>query len=90
MSKVKTVKAAGYVQLGRYLKTKREDKGFKKTKLGSLLNVPHTTITYIEKQQRRLDIIEMVCYCKALGVDPLEALQVVIDAESGKKQQQCD
>lgn len=76
-----SAKSDGYALLGRYLKTQRHIKGFNKTKLSQRLGVSHTTITDVEDHERRIDVVELVRHCQALGVLPEEALLVVIKAE---------
>lgn len=36
-------------------------------------------IAKVEQKERRMDILEYVAYCMALGVDPHEGLQKIID-----------
>lgn len=45
--------------------------------MSRLLNVPAVQISKVENRRRRLDVIELIRYCRALGVDPIEAIQMV-------------
>lgn len=79
---MKTINSQGNVDLAHYLERMRVDKGLSKSKLGSLISVSHTVIKQIETHERRIDLIELVRYCWALNVNPADALQIVISAES--------
>ena len=45
--------------------------------LGSKLDVPHSWVQRIEMKERRLDVLEFVKYCEALGIDEQEALKKI-------------
>ena len=45
--------------------------------VGSLINSPHTLPSKIENGKRRIDVVEFVLYCNAIGLDPMEGLKVV-------------
>lgn len=60
-----------------WLKTKRKEKGHTMRTLSQILGTPHSFIGKVENQERRLDIIEYVRYCKALEVDPMEGLSLI-------------
>lgn len=38
------------------------------------LGVPHSYIGKVEQCERKLDVLEFVKYCEALGVDPSEGI----------------
>lgn len=80
--KAKTVNSDGNVALAKYLESLRLEKGISKSKLGSRLGVTNTVIKQTEQHERRLDLIELVRYCKALVANPANALQVLVAAES--------
>ncbi len=41
------------------------------------IDEPHSFIDKIESAERRLDIYEYVIYCKALGIDPNQGLELL-------------
>lgn len=82
----KTVNSAGSICLASFLKSSRVAQGLSRLKLGSRMAVSHTVIKDVEENGRRLDLVELVRFCKALNLNPAEALQVVQNAESGS----CD
>jgi transcriptional regulator with XRE-family HTH domain len=63
-----------------FLKDSRKQSGHTMRSLGDVLNVPHTVIGKIEKKDRRLDVVELLRYCQAINVDPLDAMRVLIEA----------
>lgn len=60
-----------------WLKSQREAKDLTMRDLGGLLNVPHSFVGKVERAERRLDVVEYVAYCKALGVSPIEGLKAI-------------
>lgn len=61
-----------------WLKEKRKEKGHTMRTLSEIINTPHSFIGKVENQERRLDVIEYIRYCKALGVDPIEGIKHVL------------
>ncbi len=45
--------------------------------LGERMGVSHSFIGKIEQQERRLDIVEYLHYCKAIDVDPAEGILIL-------------
>jgi transcriptional regulator with XRE-family HTH domain len=39
---------------------------------------PHTYVQKVESGERRLDTVEYVWYCRALGVNPEEGIAVIV------------
>lgn len=39
---------------------------------------PHTYVQKVESGERRLDVVEYVWYCRALGVNPEEGVAIVV------------
>mgnify|MGYP003572787637 CR=1 FL=1 len=73
----KTVASDENIKLTSWLKDKRKEKGHTMRSLAQIIGTPHSFIGKIEHQERRLDVIEFVRYCKALEVDPVEGLQML-------------
>ena len=65
----KTIHSANYKKLLRWLKSERKSKTLTMRELASKISVHHSIIWNIENAERRLDVVEYVNYCKALGVD---------------------
>lgn len=50
--------------------------------LSERLGKPHSFVQRIEEGDRRLDIVEFVWYCQALGVQPQHGLELIINEKS--------
>jgi transcriptional regulator with XRE-family HTH domain len=76
----KSVSSDDNKKLMAWLKEKRKEKGHTMRTLSQIINTPHSFIGKVENQERRLDVIEYVRYCKALEVDPIEGLKQVLES----------
>lgn len=74
----KTVASEENIKLTAWLKQKRKEKGHTMRSLADIIGTPHSFVGKIEHQERRLDVIEFVRYCRALDIDPSEGLQQII------------
>ena len=74
---IKSISSENYRQLTIWLKKHREAKGFSMRDLASRMDKPHSFVQKIESGERRLDVLEYHSYCKILGVDPHEGLNVL-------------
>ncbi len=45
--------------------------------LAAKLEVPHSFVQKIEMVERRLDVMEYISYCAALGIDPKDGLDAI-------------
>lgn len=80
----KTVESQENIKLTAWLKSKRHEKGHTMRSLAQILGTPHSFIGKIENQERRLDVIEFVRYCRALDIDPQEGLKIVTEAANAQ------
>ena len=62
------------VALTTWLKAARLERGLSMRALGEALEKPHSYIQKVESGERRLDVVEFVWYCRALGVEPRDGL----------------
>lgn len=76
---MKTLYSSESVNLGKWLREKREAKGLTMRELGDLLEKPHSFVAKTECGQRRLDVVEFVRYCESLDVDPADGLKIIIN-----------
>lgn len=53
----------------------RESKGITQVELAERLSLPQSFVSKVETGERRLDVVEFLDYCAALGVDPLKLLR---------------
>lgn len=58
-----------------WLKTKRREKGLSQRKLANLLDIHHSIIGKIETGERQINVVELIIYCKKLGVNPTEIIE---------------
>lgn len=75
-----SVKSSANQQLTRWLRAKRTSQGLTMREVGGRLHIPHSYISKIEHCERRVDVVEFVRYCRALDVDPREALDILLKA----------
>ena len=68
-------------KLTKWLRDKRKELGYSMPTLGALLDAPHSFVGKVENQERRLDVVEYVTYCQALGVSPFEGIQIIMDCQ---------
>lgn len=60
-----------------WLKDQRQSRGMSMRELGDLLGVPHSFVQKVESGERRLDVVEYVWYCKALGISPIDGIRKI-------------
>ena len=75
----KTIHSDANKAFREWLVKMRHNKKLTQRQLASLLDVPHSWVGKVELGERRLDIIEYVGVCKALGVSPEYGLRVVME-----------
>lgn len=75
-TKSKSVQSESNKALTSWLKRQRQEKGHTMRSLSEILGTPHSYIGKVENQERRLDVVEYLEYCTALGVDPTEGLKL--------------
>jgi len=73
----KTLYTPESLRLAYWLKHQRKARGLTMRQLAEIINEPHSYIGKIEQGLRRLDVVELVWYCRYLGVDPREAISAI-------------
>lgn len=63
-----------YVELRRVLRDLREAKQLTQSQLAKKLDVPQSFVSKYETGERRLDIVETIQICQALGIPPIQLL----------------
>jgi transcriptional regulator with XRE-family HTH domain len=74
----KTITSSKYSDLIHWLKQAREDQSISMRELARRLDEPHSFVQKVEIMERRLDVFEYTLYCKALGVDPIRGLKILL------------
>ncbi|GAA6169012.1 hypothetical protein NBRC116591_28230 [Sessilibacter corallicola] len=52
--------------------------------LGERIGEPHSFVQKVESMERRIDVYELVQYCKALEQNPHIAIRIVMEASESK------
>lgn len=73
-----------YDVLRNWLKAQREAKGLTLREVATLMDCHHSVIGKIEQARRKIDAVELVEYCEVLGVDPHEAIAMVLQSLHSK------
>lgn len=66
-----------YAALREWLKRKREEQGLSLRDVGELVGRHHSVIGKMEQDRRKIDVVEFVEYCQALGADPKEGIGII-------------
>ena len=83
-----SVYSSEYVALREWLVNARSTCGLTIRELGERLDTHHSIVGKIESGGRKLDVIEFVKYCQALGVNPadgLKAIEIATTKRTNKK-----
>lgn len=81
----RTLESATYKRLIRQLKTARLDQGETQTSLAAKLKRPQSFITKTERLDRRLDVLEFIRWCDALGIDPASLMSRASKSSAPRK-----
>ncbi len=68
------------IALSNWLRLQRENAELTQRQLAKILKVHHSIIGKIETGERRIDATELVKYCQELGINPHEAMDVIVEA----------
>lgn len=68
---------AAYRELCGLLRKQRNDAGFTIRELGAKLGKPYSFVSKVERGERRIDPIEFIAWCKACGVQPGHAIEIL-------------
>jgi len=71
-----------YEKLRAWLKQKRALTSLTLRDLAPMIGSHFTTVGKIEQDRKKIEIVEFVKYCQAVGADPHEGLDVVIQSIS--------
>lgn len=66
-----------YEELRSWLKREREKKQLTLRDVAAIVGRHHSIIGKLEQSSRKIDIVEFVEYCDALGIDPHEGLSLI-------------
>lgn len=74
----KSIYSPEMIAVRSWLRSERLNAGLTMRELANRLDRPHSFVQRIEEGDRRLDVVEFVWYCQALGVDPLLGLELIL------------
>lgn len=80
----KSIFLNAYARLLDQLVLARKAAGLKQQELASRLGRPQSFISKVERAERRLDVIEFLLICRAIGADPasiVASINAELDAE---------
>ncbi len=82
----RSVYSTKYQLLRNWLKDERHKQdGLTLRVFAEKLSVHHSIIGKVEQGERKLDIVEYVEYCEALGVDPQVGIQLIQSSPARRK-----
>lgn len=70
------------VALRNWLRNQRKAQKMTMRTLAERMERPHSFVQRVEEGDRRLDLVEYVWYCSALGINPQTGLDLVIKGTS--------
>lgn len=73
----KSIHSKLYHRIIARLRAKREEKGLTQCQLAHILNVRQTYVSRIETCERRLDILELMNICEALGISFIDFVREI-------------
>lgn len=68
--------------LQQWLKRQRESKALSLRDAGRLVDVHHSIIGKVETGKRRIDLVEYFVYCRAMGFNAAEGIELLENALS--------
>ena len=79
MIKEKTIYSTESHLLRDWMRQKRQQSGLSIRGVAAKLQWPHSIVGKMETGDRRIDFVEFLCYCEAVGADASEAQALVIN-----------
>jgi len=74
----KTIFSGDHAHLVAVLVAARKESGLTQAQVAAQLGGDQTLVSLIERSQRRVDVIELIGFAKAIGRDPVELLAEVV------------
>lgn len=74
----KSIHSSEMQRLQHWLKDNRERQGLSMRDVGLRIERPHSFVQKIETGERRLDVVEYLWYCEALGICPQEGIALLL------------
>lgn len=74
----KSVFTEAYASLLATLVALRKEKGLTQVQLSKRLGKPQPFVSYVERGERRIDVIEFCVIVRALGAEPVEVFEKLV------------
>jgi len=71
-----------YEKLRNWLKQKRAMTSLTLRDIAPIIDVHFTSVGKMEQDRKKIEIVEFIKYCQAIGADPHEGLEIVIQSIS--------
>lgn len=71
-----------YEKLRRWLKQKRSLTSLTLRDLAPIIGAHFTSVGKMEQDRKKIELVEFVKYCQAIGADPHEGLDIIIQSLS--------
>ena len=82
VSIIETMKPSSYSphydKLRAWMKQKREESGLSLRAVGELVGRHHSVVGKLEQDRRKIEMLEFIAYCQAVGADPHEGLDLLL------------
>lgn len=66
-----------YDKLRAWMKQKREESGLSLRAVAKIVGRHHSVVGKMEQDRRKIELMEFVTYCEAIGADPHEGLRLI-------------
>ena len=80
----KSTKNSRYALLIEWLRQERIKRGLTVREVGMLIDEPFQLVSKIENIERKLNVYEFVQYCEALGLEPIEGINLLKSPKAGR------
>ena len=60
------------------MKQKREESGLSLRAVADIVGRHHSVVGKMEQDRRKIELMEFVAYCEAIGADPHEGLSIIL------------
>ncbi|USZ14303.1 helix-turn-helix domain-containing protein [Moraxella sp. FZLJ2107] len=78
----KSIYSPEMIAVRSWLRSERLRLGLTMRELAQKLDRPHSFVQRIEEGDRRLDVVEFVWYCQALGLNPQDGIDLIHQVQS--------
>lgn len=70
--------STGTKVLSNWLSEQRKSKGLTMRNVAEIIGKPHSYIGKVERGERKIDVVEYVWYCKLVGLNPIDGINIIM------------